>query len=137
MSAVAAVTPECPAGPAQDRWHQPPWKETVKGKVRAGGVGESERGSGGEEEREGKDAVVATTYRNTCTHLIEGDTDVNTSSACAHTTRVSSADNRNNKHKHVVRPYKCMSQCRSDGTSGCSSGPHKPHCWSHDCQVTT
>ena len=33
---------------------------------------------------------------DTCTHL-GGDTDVDTSSACAHTTRVRSADNRNNK----------------------------------------
>ena len=43
-----------------------------------------------------------------------------------HTTRVSSADNRNNKHKQVVRTYKCMSQYRSDDTSGCTSGPHSP-----------
>ena len=64
-------------------------------------------------------------YIHTCTHLGE-DTDVDTSSACAHATHVSSADNRNNKHKQVVRPYKCMSQYRSDDTSGCTSGPHKP-----------
>ena len=59
---------------------------------------------------------------HTCTHL-GGCTDVDTSSACAHTTRVSNADNRNNKHKQVVRPYKCMSQCRSNNnnTSGCAS----------------
>ena len=58
---------------------------------------------------------------HTYTHL-GGDTDVDTSSACAHTTRVSSADNRNNKHKQVVRPYKCMSQYRSNNnTSGCAS----------------
>ena len=57
-------------------------------------------------------------HTNMHTHLIGGDTDVDTSSACAHTTRVSSADNRNNKHKQVVRPYKCMSQCRSNNISG-------------------
>ena len=57
---------------------------------------------------------------HTCihTHLIGGDADVDTSSACAHTTRVSSADNRNSKHKQVVRPYKCMSQYRSADISG-------------------
>ena len=52
------------------------------------------------------------------THLIGGDADVDTSSACAHTTCVSSADNRNNKHKQVVRPYKYMSQYRSADISG-------------------
>ena len=64
---------------------------------------------------------------HTCTHLGGGSTDVDTSSACAHTTCVSSADNRKNKHRQVVRPYKCMSQYRSGNTSGCTSGPHKPH----------
>ena len=96
------------------------------------GVGE------GEEEGRGRARMQwwLHTHIHTCTHL-GGDNDVDTSSACAHTTRVSSADNRNNKHKQVVRPYKCISQCRSADTSGCTSGPHKPHCWSHDCHVTT
>ena len=44
---------------------------------------------------------------HTCTHLGGDSTDVDTSSVCAHTTCVSSADNRNNKHKQVGRPYKC------------------------------
>ena len=58
-----------------------------------------------EGEGEGKDAVMATTYIHTCTHLggnircvcmhthmhthlTGGDTDVDTSSACAHTLHV-------------------------------------------------
>ena len=81
--------------------------------------------------------LISCTHIYACTHLGGDSTDVDTSSTCAHTTRVSSADNRNNKHKQVVRPYKCMFQCRSDNTSGCTSGPHKPRCWSHDGHVTT
>ncbi len=47
-----------------------------------------ERVGAREGEGEGKDAVVATTYIHTCTHLTGGDTDVDTSSACAHTLHV-------------------------------------------------
>ena len=55
---------------------------------------------------------------HTCTHTLLEGTLMWTQVVHVHTTRVSSADNRNSKHKQVVRPYKCMSQYRSADISG-------------------
>ena len=62
-------------------------------------------------------------YEHTHAHSLDGTVLMWTQVVHVHTTHVSSADNRNNKHKQVVRPYKCMSQCRSNNnnTSGCAS----------------